>query len=514
VLVIYDLTTGRHTYFSGDAVNVFGYSSGEMANMPDAFAALLHPDDIPRVQGNLERLRRLADGEINEFECRIRRGDGGELRWVNARSMVFARYESGEASQIISAAFDVTERKETERKLLASEQRFRSYFELGLIGMAITSPTKGCLAVNDELCSILGYDHEELLTKNWAEITHPDDLAADLDAFNRVTAGEIDGYRLDKRYIRKDGRIIDTTMSVKCVRRDDGSVDYFVALVEDITARKVDIVERLRAEDALRQANDELEHRVEQRTRQLSDLNEDLRKEIERRERLEADREHLLRRVVSAQEDERRRIAGEMHDQLGQNISSLGLRLSALKKEYADQPELRERFASLRKIVRQLDTDVGLLVRDLRPTALDDFGLVVALTNYVNNWSKQFGIRAALHAGGMKNGRLADEMETVLYRITQEALTNVAKHADAGSVEILLERRASHVSLIVEDDGAGFDVPSALETRGKGFGLINMRERAALVAGTLAIESNPGAGATIAVRIPLQPSTGGANQDG
>ena len=104
--------------------------------------------------------------------------------------------------------------------------------------MAITSPTIGCLAVNDELCKILGYERDELLKRNWAEMTHPKDLAADVANFNRVVAGEIDGYRLDKRWIRKDGRIIDTTISVKCVRRDDGSVDYFVALVEDVTARK------------------------------------------------------------------------------------------------------------------------------------------------------------------------------------------------------------------------------------------------------------------------------------
>ena len=146
-----------------------------------------------------------------------------------------------------SATFDVTERKETEERLVESEQRFRSYFELGLIGMAITSPTKGCLAVNDEFCQILGYDRDEMLNKNWAEMTHPEDLVRDVATFDRVMAGEIDAYRLDKRFIRKDNRIIDATISVKCVRRDDGSIDYFVALLEDVTARK-------RSEEALRES--------------------------------------------------------------------------------------------------------------------------------------------------------------------------------------------------------------------------------------------------------------------
>ena len=135
--------------------------------------------------------------------------------------------------------------------LHASEERFRSYFELGLIGTAITSPTKGWVEVNDEICRILGYERSELLRMSWAELTHPDDLAADVAHFNRVLAGEIDGYAMDKRFIRKDGRVIDATISVKCLRRADGSVDYFVALLQDITERK-------RAERALREGEERM----------------------------------------------------------------------------------------------------------------------------------------------------------------------------------------------------------------------------------------------------------------
>jgi PAS domain S-box-containing protein len=148
---------------------------------------------------------------------------------------------------------ELIERQRAEAALRASEERFRSYFELGLIGMAMTSPTKGILEVNDELCSILGYERSELLQKSWAEMTHLDDLAADVAQFNRVLAGETDGYTLDKKWIRKDGRVIDTIMSAKCLRRADGSVDYFVGLVQDIT-------ERNRSEEALRAAHAELAH--------------------------------------------------------------------------------------------------------------------------------------------------------------------------------------------------------------------------------------------------------------
>jgi PAS domain S-box-containing protein len=135
-------------------------------------------------------------------------------------------------------AAELIERKRAEEALRASEERSRRYFELGLIGMATTSPTQGILEVNDELCRILGYERNELLKKAWAEITHPDDLAADAEQFNHVMAGEVDGYTLDKRWIRNDGRVIHSIMSAKCQRRADGSVDYFVALVQDITERK------------------------------------------------------------------------------------------------------------------------------------------------------------------------------------------------------------------------------------------------------------------------------------
>src|SRR5262245_43015359 len=120
----------------------------------------------------------------------------------------------------------------------ASGERFRRYFELGLVGMASTSPTREFLEVNDELCRILGYSRHELLKKTWAELTHADDLAQNLVQFDRALAGEIDEYTLDKRWIRRDGGVIDTVTAVRCVRRADGAPDCFVGLVVDITERK------------------------------------------------------------------------------------------------------------------------------------------------------------------------------------------------------------------------------------------------------------------------------------
>ena len=156
-------------------------------------------------------------------------------RWYDVYAF---RVGDSKERKVALLSHDITERKRTEEALRESGQRFRRYFDLGLVGMAIASPSNGCLEVNDELCRILGYEREELLRMTWAEMTHPEDLAADVANFNRVLAGEIDGYSMDKRWIRKDGRIIDSIMAAKCVRRSNGSVDYFVGLVQDITERK------------------------------------------------------------------------------------------------------------------------------------------------------------------------------------------------------------------------------------------------------------------------------------
>jgi PAS domain S-box-containing protein len=150
----------------------------------------------------------------------------------------FCRFDPLPDGGVAHYYHDITDAKRTEVALQQSEERFRRYFELGVVGMAITSPTKGCLAVNDRICEILGYCREELLHKTWAEMSHPDDLAFDLAQFQRVMGGAIDSYSLEKRWIRKDGRVIDGLISVSCVRRLDRSVDYFVALLDDVTERK------------------------------------------------------------------------------------------------------------------------------------------------------------------------------------------------------------------------------------------------------------------------------------
>jgi PAS domain S-box-containing protein/putative nucleotidyltransferase with HDIG domain len=158
-------------------------------------------------------------------------------RWLRT-SKVPLRGPTDTAIGVLGMYEDVTDRKAAEDELRKSEQRFRGYFELGLLGMAITKPDRRFSEVNGKLCEMLGYSRDELISMDWAALTHPDDLAGDVARFEQLVSGATEGYSLDKRFICKDGATVYCTLSVSCVRRADLSVDYMVALIQDVTERK------------------------------------------------------------------------------------------------------------------------------------------------------------------------------------------------------------------------------------------------------------------------------------
>jgi signal transduction histidine kinase len=210
---------------------------------------------------------------------------------------------------------------------------------------------------------------------------------------------------------------------------------------------------------------------------------------VELSERVERD---ALRRVVAAQELERQRLARELHDETGQALTSILLGLKQLEGAEA------ESVAALRELVVATLQDVRRLAVELRPKVLDDFGLVPALERLTEGFAEQTGIAVDLEAGAIAE-RLSTEVETAIYRIVQEALTNVVKHAHARRVSVVLTRSSGRIKAMIEDDGQGFD-PQA--PAGGGIGLIGMRERIELLDGTLSVESTPTGGTAIAVEVP------------
>jgi signal transduction histidine kinase len=220
----------------------------------------------------------------------------------------------------------------------------------------------------------------------------------------------------------------------------------------------------------------------------------------------EAERRQLLARVVSAQEEERRRIARELHDETAQRLTALLLGLEMLRAESHGRPHTLDQIARLRDIAESLSRDLVRLAVDLRPTSLDDLGLRSALLSYIEAWAQRFAIETHIRLDELDGPRLRPDVETGLYRITQEALTNVARHAQARSASVAVSLTAGDVLLVIADDGVGFDVEavwnhSAIERR---LGLIGMRERAALVGGDVQIESVPGHGTVVIARVPVE----------
>ena len=205
-----------------------------------------------------------------------------------------------------------------------------------------------------------------------------------------------------------------------------------------------------------------------------------------------------LRRVVAAQELERHRLARELHDETGQALTSVLLGLRAVEEKGGDE-ELRNAVAQVRELVVATLQDVRRLAVELRPKALDDFGLVAALERLTQTFAEQSGIAVDFEAA-LGPERLPEEVETAIYRIVQESLTNVVKHALARHVSVLLTRRSGAAAAVIEDDGRGFDPGAA---RDGGFGLEGMRERVLLLDGRFEIETNPGAGTTLVVEVPV-----------
>jgi len=206
-----------------------------------------------------------------------------------------------------------------------------------------------------------------------------------------------------------------------------------------------------------------------------------------------------MRRVMEAQELERKRLARELHDETGQALTSILLGLKSLEQAI-DSDEGRAGVAGLRELVVSTLQNVRRLAVELRPSALDDFGLAPALERLVDTYRQHASVPVHLEIQ-LGDRRLPSEVETTLYRMVQEALTNVAKHADASAVSILLTRRPASVALVVEDDGAGFDLDGVHDG---GLGLSGMRERVALAGGRLRLESEPGKGTTLAAEVPLR----------
>ena len=441
------------------------------------------------------RIDQALAGQLMTFESKLDLRVMGE-RYVHISYVPDVGID-GSVHGYYGLTHDLTELKRSQEQLRSSEERMSLLTDSFTDHAIFSIDCDGLIeSWNTGAETIFGYTPNQALGKSCEIVFTKEDVALGIPAKEMKTARAKGRASDDRWLLRKDGtRFFANGVMVPLYA--GGSHTGYAKIVSDLT-------EKQRRAEELQRAHDELEIRVNERTQELADANIALLQEMEERKAAEGQRVELLQRLVTGQESERRRIARDLHDQLGQRLTALRLKIASLSEFAIEDDRFSARVKRLQVIAERLDSEVSFLAWELRPMALDDLGLVDAIRAFVNEWSRHHEIPAYFHSSKDSIDGLGHESETHLYRITQEALNNILKYARAKQVTVLLEKRGSEVILIVEDDGLGFDPAekSHSESR-KGLGLVGMQERAVLVDGNVEIESAPGAGTTIYVRIPV-----------
>lgn len=332
---------------------------------------------------------------------------------------------------------------------------------------------------------LFGYTAEEAIGQYEGLIFTPEDRAANVPEKEMQKARKTGCANDERWHLRKDGSRFYAS-GVQTALFEADKLTGYAKIARDLT-------ERVELEEQLHAANKHLESKVRERTAELN-------KELEKQKISVKERTELLRKIVNTQEDERKRISRDLHDHLGQKLTALSLNLEILKQKCATD-ELCRIIEQAQEMAKEIDLELGFLAWELRPASIDEFGLEVTLKNFALEFSRHFKIPVEFHLRKLRKKRLLPEIEINLYRIAQEALNNIAKHAQATNVNVLLEKPDNHIVLIVEDNGIGFE-PQKKATKEKGLGLIGMAERAALVGGKIEIESAKGTGTTVYASVP------------
>ncbi len=396
-------------------------------------------------------------GACTPFEKEIFRKDGSRIPVLGG-----AAYLDAARGLWIGYVLDMTERRRVLDALRASEERFRNAFAHAATGMAIAGTDRRLILVNAAYCEITGYSQTELAQMDFLAITHPEDRAENVRLWNRLLAREAPSLVFEKRYVRKNGDIAWARNSVSLLDSGEHEPAHVIALVEDITERK-------RAEAALRE---------------------------------------LSAQLLRLQDDERRRLARQLHESTAQDIAALGMNLEIVR-ESADRLDDRARSALNESLdlAKQCVRDLRTFSYLLHPPQLDEHGLKAALRLYVEGFSQRSGIHVDL-AMPPDFGRLPRAVEMTLFRVVQEALTNIHRHSGSRTARVSFACSAAEVLMAIEDHGRGMPTAAATHsTAGAavhlGVGITSMRERVRQAGGQMTLSSGA-QGTIVSVTIPVR----------
>jgi PAS domain S-box-containing protein len=441
-------TNGIITNWNKGAEQLYGYSAKDAIGRNISFLSpAVFSGDWLSVLDNV-----LKGGVLRNYETMGLRKDGARVEVsLTASPIVDA---AGQIVGVSGIAHDITERKRAEETLRESEEKFRNVFRDAGVGMVIVSPEGYYLAANRTFCDYLGYTEYELFGKTVESITFPEDWPAFSQKLGETLKKGRHFRWVEKRCLHKSGRIVYTETSASVIRNRQGDPQYFVAEVLDVTKRK-------EAEEAL---------------------------------------SGMTRKLVEAQEQERARIARELHDDISQRLAMLAIEIEQAQDHRSERPSgAPNRAQELSMRAKEISSDLQALSHELHSSKLDNFGVVAGMKSWCNEFGERQGMEIEFKSCGSPNSP-PPEISLCVFRVLQEALHNAAKHSGVKRIDVQLREASGEIQLTVSDSGKGFDMATAMQSRG--LGVTSMQERVRLVGGTIVINSKEPGGTTIHVRVP------------
>jgi PAS domain S-box-containing protein len=445
----------RTFWVTGRTRAIFGFSPDETVTL-ERFEAAVHPDDWGLVLEAIEYAAHANEDPVTA-EYRIVPPGKGSERWVSSRGRP-RRTSSGEVDRLMGVSVDITERRRQHEALVASEARLASGAELAGLGFYEVDFTTAVMHADERVVDLCGVPPERTqglgVLEFWLEHLHPDDRPRVVELRRRLHEGEADRFSLEYRYVHPTrGQLWLQHLAGVALRDADGQTVRAHGVFRDVTGRR-------RAEEELRD---------------------------------------LSRRLINAQEEERSLLARELHDDVSQRLAVLAI--DAGRAELEADGSQAEALRAIRMGLVGLSDDVHALAYQLHPSVLEELGLVEALRAECERRTRQGHAEITMDVGELSRSAEGDAA-LCLFRIAQEALNNVARHADAHNAGVALRQKGDGLLLEVTDDGVGFE-PERLE-KGAHLGIVGMRERARLAHGSFDIESSPGRGAKVVAWVPAE----------
>jgi two-component system sensor histidine kinase UhpB len=450
-------TQGNILSLNKSAERISGYRTSELIGKH--FAPLVYREDLPMVQ---DLLVKVFKGEDVSGELRVCAKDGSLfILSINAVPL----FENGQVIGMAGFGRDTTKQKEAEEALVKNEEKFRTLVETMNEGLGVRDENGLWTYANDKLCYMLGHFQGELVGRPVIDFVDESHQAIFKEEMAMRRRGEDKPYELT--WTSKNGMKIPTIVSPKPIFSREGEFKGSFAIITDITERK-------QAEEALRESEKQLHY--------------------------------LSSQLMTIQEQERKRISAELHDELGQALMVMKLRLKVIEKGLTkDQTGIQRDCNGTLHYIDQVIEDVRRLAQDLTPSVLEDLGFSAALKKMVNQFTKHHTLNCSLDVIDIDH-LLSPRKHIILYRVFQEALTNIGKHAGASQIEISIRKQDGGISCLIGDNGKGFNVEetAARNMTKKGLGLPTLSERIRMLGGSLHLWSEEGKGTRISFTIPVE----------